>query len=172
MILLGPPGAGKGTQARNLVENRHMVQLSTGDMLRDARRSNSEIGKKVAEVMARGDLVSDEIVIALINEKLDQKTRITSFNKIELNMILSIYGKNVSNGIWRDYAIDHNENTAVFSIYRSTFEKAFLQIIKNKKSLKKQKKYLLLNAHYKKLKDSNELVSIINFLDFSLKRIV
>ena len=74
MILLGPPGAGKGTQARNLVENRHMVQLSTGDMLRDARRSNSERGKKVAEVMARGDLVSDEIVIALINEKLDQKT--------------------------------------------------------------------------------------------------
>ena len=74
MILLGPPGAGKGTQARNLVENRHMVQLSTGDMLRDARRSNSAIGKKVAEVMARGDLVSDEIVIALINEKLDQKT--------------------------------------------------------------------------------------------------
>ena len=106
------------------------------------------------------------------DEKLDQKTRITSFNKIELNMILSIYGKNVSNGIWRDYAIDHNENTAVFSIYRSTFEKAFLQIIKNKKSLKKQKKYLLLNAHYKKLKESNELISIINFLDFSLKRIV
>ena len=106
------------------------------------------------------------------DEKLDQKTHLTSFNKIELNMILSIYGKNVSNGIWRDYAIDHNENIAVFSIYRSTFEKAFLQIIKNKKSLKKQKKYLLLNAHYKKLKDSNELVSIINFLDFSLKRIV
>ena len=74
MILLGPPGAGKGTQARNLVENRHMVQLSTGDMLRDAKRSNSAIGRKVAEVMARGDLVSDEIVIALINEKLDQKT--------------------------------------------------------------------------------------------------
>ena len=123
------------------------------------------------------ELTLDNMVIHYLNtqprdEKLDQKTRITSFNKIELNMILSIYGKNVSNGIWRDYAIDHNENTAVFSIYRSTFEKAFLQIIKNKKSLKKQKKYLLLNAHYKKLKDSNELISIINFLDFSLKRIV
>ena len=104
--------------------------------------------------------------------KLDQKTRITSFNKVELNMILSIYGKNVSNGIWRDYAIDHNENTAVFSIYRSTFEKAFLQIIKSKKSLKKQKKYLLLNANNKKLKDSNELIGIIDFLGFSLKRVV
>ena len=107
-----------------------------------------------------------------IDEKLDQKTRLTSFNKVELNMILSIYGKNVSNGIWRDYAIDHNENTAVFSIYRSTFEKAFLQIIKSKKSLKKQKKYLLLNVSNKKLKDSNELIGIIDFLDFSLKRIV
>ncbi len=106
------------------------------------------------------------------NEKLDQKTRITSFNKVELNMILSIYGKKVSNGIWRDYAIDHNENTAVFSIYRSTFEKAFLQIIKNKKTLKKQKKYLLLNANNEKLIDSNQLIGIIDFLDFSLKRIV
>ena len=106
------------------------------------------------------------------NEKLDQKTRITSFNKVELNMILSIYGKNVSNGIWRDYAIDHNENAAVFSIYRSTFEKAFLQIVKSKKSLKKQKKYLLLNANNKKLKDSNELIGIIDFLGFSLKRVV
>ena len=106
------------------------------------------------------------------DEKLDQKTRITSFNKIELNMILSIYGKNVSNGVWRDYAIDHNENTAVFSIYRSTFEKAFLQIIKSKKSLRKQKKYLLLNSNNKKLKDTNELIGIIDFLDFSLKRIV
>ena len=104
--------------------------------------------------------------------KLDQKTRITSFNKVELNMILSIYGKKVSNGSWRDYAIDHNENTAVFSIYRSTFEKAFLQIIKSKKSLKKQKKYLLLNANNKKLKDSNELIGIIDFLGFSLKRVV
>ena len=106
------------------------------------------------------------------DEKLDQKNRITSFNKIELNMILSIYGKNVSNGIWRDYAIDHNDDTAVFSIYRSTFEKAFLQIIKSKKSLRKQKKYLLLNSNNKKLKDTNELIGIIDFLDFSLKRIV
>ena len=106
------------------------------------------------------------------DEKLDQKTRITSFNKLELNMILSIYGKNVSNGIWRDYAIDHNENTAVFSIYRSTFEKAFLRIVKSKKSLKKQKKYLLLNSNNKKLKDSNELIGIIDFLGFSLKRVV
>ena len=72
IILLGPPGAGKGTQARHLVDTRGMVQLSTGDMLRVAKSSGSEMGLKVAEVMARGDLVTDDIVIGLIREKLSQ----------------------------------------------------------------------------------------------------
>ncbi len=71
IILLGPPGAGKGTQARILEENRGMVQLSTGDMLREAKDSGTEMGKIVADVMARGDLVTDEIVIGLIREKLE-----------------------------------------------------------------------------------------------------
>ncbi|MGC8202212.1 adenylate kinase [Aliiroseovarius sp. PTFE2010] len=70
IILLGPPGAGKGTQARRLVEERGMVQLSTGDMLRDARTSGTEMGKKVAAVMDAGELVTDEIVIGLIEEKI------------------------------------------------------------------------------------------------------
>ncbi len=70
IILLGPPGAGKGTQARRLVEERGMVQLSTGDMLRDARKSGTAMGKIVADVMDRGDLVTDEIVIGLIEEQL------------------------------------------------------------------------------------------------------
>lgn len=71
IILLGPPGAGKGTQARRLVDGYGMVQLSTGDMLRAAKTSGTEMGKKVAEVMARGDLVTDDIVIGLIAEQLD-----------------------------------------------------------------------------------------------------
>jgi len=71
IILLGPPGAGKGTQARRLVEERGMVQLSTGDMLREARTSGTEMGRKVAAVMDRGELVTDEIVIGLIEEKLN-----------------------------------------------------------------------------------------------------
>ncbi|WP_068113627.1 adenylate kinase [Tropicimonas marinistellae] len=70
VILLGPPGVGKGTQAQILVENRGMVQLSTGDMLREAKKSGTEMGNRVAEVMARGELVTDEIVIGLIEEKL------------------------------------------------------------------------------------------------------
>ena len=71
IILLGPPGAGKGTQAQRLVAERGMVQLSTGDMLRAARTSGTEMGKQVAAVMDRGDLVTDEIVIGLIAEQLD-----------------------------------------------------------------------------------------------------
>jgi len=70
IILLGPPGAGKGTQAHILVEERGMTQLSTGDMLREAKDSGTEMGQIVADVMARGDLVTDEIVIGLIREKL------------------------------------------------------------------------------------------------------
>jgi adenylate kinase len=70
IILLGPPGAGKGTQARLLADRYGMVQLSTGDMLRAAKTSGTEMGNRVAEVMARGELVTDEIVIGLIAEQL------------------------------------------------------------------------------------------------------
>ena len=71
IILLGPPGAGKGTQAGHLVDSRDMIQLSTGDMLRAAKTSGTEMGKIVADVMDRGELVTDEIVIGLIREKLE-----------------------------------------------------------------------------------------------------
>lgn len=71
IILLGPPGAGKGTQARILVDGRNMIQLSTGDMLRDARSSGTAMGKKVAAIMDAGELVTDAIVIGLIEEKLE-----------------------------------------------------------------------------------------------------
>lgn len=70
IILLGPPGAGKGTQAKILVDERGMIQLSTGDMLREAKTSGTEMGHRVAEVMNRGQLVTDEIVIGLIEEKM------------------------------------------------------------------------------------------------------
>ena len=72
LIMFGPPAAGKGTQAKRLVAERGMIQLSTGDMLRAARTSGTELGTRVAGVMDRGELVSDEIVISLIEERLPQ----------------------------------------------------------------------------------------------------
>ena len=71
IILIGPPGAGKGTQAHKMVKDRRMVQLSTGDMLRAARTSGTEMGQQVAAIMDSGALVTDEIVIGLIAEQLD-----------------------------------------------------------------------------------------------------
>ncbi len=72
IILLGPPGAGKGTQAAKLVEERGMVQLSTGDMLRAAVKAGTPVGLKAKAVMDAGQLVSDEIVSDLIGDKLDE----------------------------------------------------------------------------------------------------
>ena len=68
LVLFGPPGAGKGTQAKVLVETRGLPQLSTGDMLRAAIAAGSSLGHQVESILARGDLVSDQIVIEIVRE--------------------------------------------------------------------------------------------------------
>jgi adenylate kinase len=72
LILLGPPGAGKGTQAQRLVERYGIVQLSTGDMLRAAVKAETAIGLKAKDIMARGELVPDSVVVAIISDRIDQ----------------------------------------------------------------------------------------------------
>ena len=71
IILFGPPGAGKGTQAQILVERYNLKQLSTGDMLREAIKEGSDLGKKAKAIMDRGELVSDDIILSMIKEKLE-----------------------------------------------------------------------------------------------------
>jgi adenylate kinase len=72
LILLGPPGAGKGTQAESLAKRRNLIQLSTGDMLRAAVKAGTEIGRKAEAVMKSGGLVSDEIVIGIIADRISE----------------------------------------------------------------------------------------------------
>ena len=96
------------------------------------------------------------------------RNKFTSFHKTELNLILSVYAQKVSQGHWKDYAIDHGKYTAVFSIYRSTFENAFLRIIKNKE---KRLTFTLIDFNNKKIKVSENLSDITRYLKVSVKRI-
>ena len=72
LMLLGPPGAGKGTQAKEVATRHGLIQLSTGDMLRAAVSAGTETGRHVKEIMAKGELVPDEVVIKIISERMDE----------------------------------------------------------------------------------------------------
>ncbi len=73
VVFLGPPGAGKGTQAQRLVEEKGFIHISTGDLLREAVRKGTELGKKAKEYMDRGELVPDDLIVAMIKEKLPKE---------------------------------------------------------------------------------------------------
>src|SRR5215467_15418426 len=72
LILLGPPGCGKGTQAQRLVARYGIVQLSTGDMLRAAVKAETQVGLRAKDIMARGELVPDDVVVAIVADRIDQ----------------------------------------------------------------------------------------------------
>ena len=79
LVLLGPPGAGKGTQAERLVEKHRIVQLSTGEMLRAAIEAETPVGLKARDIMARGDLVPDDIVVGIVSDRLDEPDAANGF---------------------------------------------------------------------------------------------
>jgi adenylate kinase len=116
IILLGPPGAGKGTQAARLQAQRGMIHLSTGDMLREARASGSPLGDKVKAIMDAGELVSDAIVTALIGERLDsaagQGAILDGFPRTQaqaeaLDVLLSERGRKLDHVV--ELVVDENE---------------------------------------------------------------
>jgi len=116
LVLFGPPAAGKGTQAKKLVADRGLIQLSTGDMLRAAKAAGSPLGKKVAKIMDSGSLVSDEIVIALIEEQLDANPDAAGF-------IFDGFPRTVAQAEALDAALT-SRNTQVDSVIRLCVEDA------------------------------------------------
>ncbi len=116
LILFGPPGAGKGTQAKMLIDKFDLVQISTGDMLRDEVNSQSELGKSAKSIMDRGDLVSDDIIMAMIEKRIQMTDCNNGFildgfprtlkQAVELDQLLDNFKINIKNVI--EIVVDEN----------------------------------------------------------------
>ena len=116
LILFGPPGAGKGTQAKMLIDKFDLVQISTGDMLREEVNSQSELGKSAKSIMDRGDLVSDDIIMAMIEKRIQMTDCNNGFildgfprtlkQAVELDQLLDNFKINIKNVI--EIVVDEN----------------------------------------------------------------
>tara|TARA_B100001093_G_scaffold312425_1_gene298135 strand:- start:363 stop:926 length:564 start_codon:yes stop_codon:yes gene_type:complete len=142
LILFGPPGAGKGTQAELLIEKFKIIQISTGDMLRDEVKSKSELGKNAKALMDRGDLVPDDIIIAMIEKKIKMSDCINGFildgfprtlkQAVELNALLEVLKIKID----RVIQIDVNEDLLLERINKRASESVNIRNDDNYKILK------------------------------------
>ena len=102
IILFGPPGSGKGTQAINICESLKVPHLSTGDMLREAVTSGSDVGKKAKEIMENGGLVSDEIVLSIVKERIALEDCVNGF-------VLDGFPRTINQAIGLDSLLEKNQ---------------------------------------------------------------
>ena len=125
IILLGPPGAGKGTQAKRIVDERGLVQLSTGDMLREAIAKGTALGMKAKEIMDRGDLVADDIILGMIREKLESPA-------CAAGVILDGFPRTIAQAEGLEAMLDEMGQSIACVIELKVDEKALLARIENR----------------------------------------
>jgi adenylate kinase len=167
-ILFGPPGAGKGTQAKMLIDKFNIVQISTGDMLRDEVKSKSELGKSAKAIMDRGDLVSDKIIIAMIKKRIQMSDCNNGFildgfprtlnQAIELDGLLEDLKIKIDNVI----QIDVDENLLLERINKRALENETIRNDDNSSILKNRiivykKDTMPVIDYYKNLKKLNTI---------------
>ena len=173
LILFGPPGAGKGTQAKLLIEKFKIVQISTGDMLRDEVKSESDLGKIAKSLMDRGDLVPDDIIIAMIEKRIQMSDCINGFildgfprtlkQALELNSLLEVLRIKIN----RVIQIDVNEDLLLERINKRALESENTRnddnykILKNRIKIYKNDTMPVIN-YYRELNKLNTINGMQN----------